>query len=174
MELKKNQIPTKSLTSWISELRQLENQGLEEKRDFVTNSWSTLNKQERLMTDIMAHAVEAIEKKLEGTVFDGSAKFEIEGQGSVIIDASGVRVSDDETEVTLSANLETFQEMLEGDLVGKSVHSQAHCRKYFVLIRRFGLRPENKAMHQSLSELLALLKKLTNKSIFLFVFLILL
>ena len=48
------------------------------------------------MTDIMAHAVEAIEKKLEGTVFDGSAKFEIEGQGSVIIDASGVRVSDDE------------------------------------------------------------------------------
>ena len=68
------------------------------------------------MTDIMVHAVEAIEKKLEGTVFDGSAKFEIEGQGSVIIDASGVRVSDDETEVTLSANLETFQEILEGDL----------------------------------------------------------
>ena len=68
------------------------------------------------MTDIMAHAVEAIEKKLEETVFDGSAKFEIEGQGSVIIDASGVRVSDDETEVTLSANLETFQEILEGDL----------------------------------------------------------
>ena len=68
------------------------------------------------MTDIMAHAVEEIEKKLEGTVFDGSAKFEIEGQGSVIIDASGVRISDDETEVTLSANLETFQEILEGDL----------------------------------------------------------
>ena len=68
------------------------------------------------MTDIMTDAVEAIEKKLGGTVFDGSAKFEIEGQGSVIIDASGVRVSDDETEVTLSANLETFQEILEGDL----------------------------------------------------------
>ena len=68
------------------------------------------------MTDIMTHAVEAIEKKFGGTVFDGSAKFEIEGEGSVIIDASGVRVSDDETEVTLSANLETFQEILEGDL----------------------------------------------------------
>ena len=68
------------------------------------------------MTDIMTHAVEAIEKKLGGNVFDGSAKFEIEGEGSVIIDASGVRVSDDETEVTLSANLETFQEILEGDL----------------------------------------------------------
>ena len=68
------------------------------------------------MTAIMTHAVEAIEKKLGGTVFDGSAKFEIEGEGAVIIDASGVRVSDDETEVTLSANLETFQEILEGDL----------------------------------------------------------
>ena len=68
------------------------------------------------MTDIMTHAAEAIEKKLGGTVFDGSAKFEIEGEGSVIIDASGVRVSDDETEVTLLANLETFQEILEGDL----------------------------------------------------------
>ena len=68
------------------------------------------------MTDIMTHAVEVIEKKLGGTVFDGSAKFEIEGEGSVIIDASGVRVSDDETEVTLLANLETFQEILEGDL----------------------------------------------------------
>ena len=68
------------------------------------------------MTDIMTHAVEEIEKKLGGTVFDGSAKFEIEGEGSVIIDASGVRVSDDETEVTLLANLETFQEILEGDL----------------------------------------------------------
>ena len=30
------------------------------------------------MTDIMAHAIDAIEKKLEGTVFDGSAKFEID------------------------------------------------------------------------------------------------
>ena len=68
------------------------------------------------MTYIMDEAVTAIEKKLEGSMFDGSAKFEIEGQGSVIIDASGVRVSDDETEVTLSANLETFQEILEGDL----------------------------------------------------------
>ena len=68
------------------------------------------------MTNIMAEAVEAIEKKLEGSVFDGSAKFAIQDEGSIIIDSSGVRVSDDETEVTLSASLETFQEILEGDL----------------------------------------------------------
>ena len=68
------------------------------------------------MTDIMTEAVEAIEKKLAGSVFDGSAKFEIQDEGSIIIDPSGVRMSDDETEVTLSASLETFQEILQGDL----------------------------------------------------------
>mgnify|MGYP001229186743 FL=1 len=68
------------------------------------------------MTAIMDEAVAAIEKKLEGSSFDGSAKFEIENEGSIIIDSSGVRVSNDETEVTLSASLETFQEILEGDL----------------------------------------------------------
>ena len=68
------------------------------------------------MTDIMAEAVEAIEKKLAGSVFDGSAKFDIEGEGSIIIDSSGVRISDDETDVTLSATLETFQDILQGDL----------------------------------------------------------
>ena len=68
------------------------------------------------MTDIMAEAVEAIEKKLGGSVFDGSAKFDIEGEGSIIIDSSGVRISDDETDVTLSATLETFQDILQGDL----------------------------------------------------------
>ena len=68
------------------------------------------------MTDIMTEAVEAIEKKLAGSVFDGSAKFEIQDEGSIIIDSSGVRISDDETEVTLSASLETFQKILQGDL----------------------------------------------------------
>tara|TARA_B100001989_G_scaffold200426_1_gene148906 strand:- start:6 stop:296 length:291 start_codon:yes stop_codon:yes gene_type:complete len=68
------------------------------------------------MTDIMTEAVEAIEKKLAGSVFDGSAKFEIQDEGSIIIDSLGVRISDDETEVTLSASLETFQEILQGDL----------------------------------------------------------
>ena len=68
------------------------------------------------MTDLMTEAVEAIEKKLSGSVFDGSAKFEIQDEGSIIIDSSGVRISDDETEVTLSASLETFQEILQGDL----------------------------------------------------------
>ena len=44
------------------------------------------------MTDIMVEAVAAIEKKLTGSVFDGSAKFEIEGEGSIIIDLSLIHI----------------------------------------------------------------------------------
>ena len=42
----KNQFSEKSLTAWISELRQLEKQSIEEKRHFVVNAWATLNKKE--------------------------------------------------------------------------------------------------------------------------------
>ena len=68
------------------------------------------------MSNIIETAVKALEEKLQDKSIDFSAKFEIENEGSIIIDSSGVRVSDDETEVTLSASLETFQEILEGDL----------------------------------------------------------
>ena len=68
------------------------------------------------MSDIMTQAVEALSNKLGGEAFDGSAKFAIEGVGSLILDEDGVRASDDDTDVTLLADLETFQAMLEGDL----------------------------------------------------------
>jgi putative sterol carrier protein len=48
--------------------------------------------------------------------FDGSAKFVIEGEGGIVLDASGARAADDETDVTLSADTETFQAILSGDL----------------------------------------------------------
>ena len=42
----KNQFSEKSLTVWISELRRLEKKSIEEKRNFVINAWSTLNRKE--------------------------------------------------------------------------------------------------------------------------------
>ena len=42
----KSETSSKNLSSWISELRQLENQSLEDKRSFVFGAWSTLNRQE--------------------------------------------------------------------------------------------------------------------------------
>ena len=48
--------------------------------------------------------------------YNGSAKFEIEGEGSVYLDADGVRISDEEADVTLKASLETFRGLFEGDV----------------------------------------------------------
>lgn len=67
------------------------------------------------MSDVVNAAVEALTAKMEGADFAGSAKFEIEGEGSIVIDGEGVRASDDETDVTLSADADTFQAILEGE-----------------------------------------------------------
>lgn len=67
------------------------------------------------MSDIVAGAVAALTEKLGDDVLDGSVKFEIEGEGGVIIDADGVRASDDDADVTLSADAELFQEIMSGE-----------------------------------------------------------
>lgn len=66
------------------------------------------------MSDIITTAVAALSEKIDS--FDGSAKFVIEGEGSIVIDSDGVRASDDETDVTMTADAETFQSILDGDL----------------------------------------------------------
>ena len=68
------------------------------------------------MSSIIEQAVTALSDKLGGASFDGSAKFAIEDEGSLIIDTSGVRAGDDETEVTLIAAADVFQDILAGDL----------------------------------------------------------
>lgn len=68
------------------------------------------------MSDVVNAAVEALNVKLGGASLDGSAKFEIEGEGAVIIDANGARAGDEETDVTLKADTDTFQSIMAGDL----------------------------------------------------------
>lgn len=68
------------------------------------------------MSEIVTMAVAALNEKLGGAGFDGVAKFQIEGEGSVVINSAGAQASDDEAEVTLSASAETFQDILSGDL----------------------------------------------------------
>ncbi|MCC5992283.1 MAG: SCP2 sterol-binding domain-containing protein [Rhodobacteraceae bacterium] len=67
------------------------------------------------MSDILSHAIAALAEKL-GDGFDGSAKFHIEGEGSIIVDSDGVREGDDDTDVTMTASAETFQGIIEGDV----------------------------------------------------------
>ena len=62
-------------------------------------------------------AVSAISEKISGG-FDGSAKFVIEGEGAVIVDGAGVRAAEetDDADVTMTADSDTFQDILSGDL----------------------------------------------------------
>ena len=67
------------------------------------------------MSDIIGKAVEALAEKMSGT-FSGAAKFVIEGEGAIMLDSSGVRAADEDAAVTLSADVETFQQIMSGDL----------------------------------------------------------
>jgi len=60
-------------------------------------------------------AVKALNEKI-GDGFDGVAKFTIEGEGDIIIDSDGARAGDADAEVTLTADADTFQAILSGDL----------------------------------------------------------
>ena len=67
------------------------------------------------MSEVIDAAVAALSAKMDGG-FDGSAKFVIEGEGAVMIDGDGVRAADEDADVTLSADADTFQDILAGDL----------------------------------------------------------
>lgn len=67
------------------------------------------------MSDIVNEAVTALNAKLAGADFDGTAKFDIEGEGCVMMDGTGARAADEEADVTLSADVETFKGIMDGD-----------------------------------------------------------
>jgi putative sterol carrier protein len=67
------------------------------------------------MSDILNEAVTVLNEKLAGADFDGTAKFDIEGEGCVMMDAAGARAADEPADVTLSADADTFQSILEGE-----------------------------------------------------------
>lgn len=68
------------------------------------------------MSDVITTAVAALNAKLGDDGFDGIAKFVLGDDGSVVIDANGARAGDDDADVTLSADTETFQQIIEGEL----------------------------------------------------------
>ena len=68
------------------------------------------------MTDVIAAAVTALNAKLGGNGFDGTAKFVIEDEGAIILDETGARAGDEEADVTMTADTDTFRAILEGNL----------------------------------------------------------
>lgn len=67
------------------------------------------------MSDVIEAAVAALAEKISGG-FDGTAKFVIEGEGAVMVDGSGVRAGDEDADVTLTADVDTFKSVMEGEL----------------------------------------------------------
>ncbi|KIN73147.1 SCP2 sterol-binding domain-containing protein [Sulfitobacter guttiformis] len=67
------------------------------------------------MSDMINEAVKVLSAKMDGVEIGGTVKFEIEGEGSVMVDDSGVRAGDEEADVTLTADPETFQGIMSGD-----------------------------------------------------------
>lgn len=66
------------------------------------------------MSDVVNAAVAVLGEKVQG--FDGVAKFVITGEGSIMIDGAGVREGDEDADVTLTADAETFKAILDGDM----------------------------------------------------------
>ena len=68
------------------------------------------------MTEIIEDAVEALREKMSKNSFDGTAKFEIEGEGSIVLNENKVYASEEETDVTFKASVEIFQQIFNGEL----------------------------------------------------------
>ncbi len=68
------------------------------------------------MSDVIDHAVSALNEKLSDAGFDGIAKFLIEGEGAIMLDSDGARAGDEEADVTMTADADTFRDILEGAL----------------------------------------------------------
>lgn len=66
------------------------------------------------MSDIVNAAVEKLQEKVGS--FSSTAKFVIEDEGSIVIDENGARAGDDDAEVTLTADRETFEGILDGSV----------------------------------------------------------
>ncbi|MFP7571557.1 SCP2 sterol-binding domain-containing protein [Marivita sp. S2033] len=68
------------------------------------------------MSDVVAQAVTGLNEKLDGGGIDGTALFNIEGEGSVIVDDAGARAGDGDADVTFNADADTFREIFDGSL----------------------------------------------------------
>lgn len=67
------------------------------------------------MSDVISQAVAVLNDKLAGADIGGTAKFCIADEGNIVVDEGGARASDEDADVTLSADADTFRSILEGE-----------------------------------------------------------
>ena len=67
------------------------------------------------MSDVVNAAVAALSEKLSGGL-PGTAKCGLAGEGALMVDGAGVRAGDEEADVTITADRDTFEGLLSGDV----------------------------------------------------------
>ncbi|MEE2773299.1 MAG: SCP2 sterol-binding domain-containing protein [Pseudomonadota bacterium] len=68
------------------------------------------------MSETLEEARISLQEKIQGAQIDGSIKFEVEDLGSIVISEGKVTISEIDTDCTLKGNLETFQQIFNGEL----------------------------------------------------------
>lgn len=70
----------------------------------------------------LAKAVETLQEKVSGEdAFGSTVRFDFEGEGAILVDGNAsppsvASNSDDEADCTITANEDTFREMMDGEL----------------------------------------------------------
>lgn len=68
------------------------------------------------MSEALETAAAALREKFAGADFEGTVKFDVEGEGIIRFADGAIRMEDGEADVTISAALDTFREIFDGDL----------------------------------------------------------
>ncbi len=68
------------------------------------------------MSDMLNAALAILQEKLGGTGLDGTLKIMIEDEGALRIDDNGASIGDEDADCTLTADAETLQGILSGDI----------------------------------------------------------
>lgn len=72
------------------------------------------------MSDILQKAFEILDAKVKETGFDRSVKFVINGEGEVTVANGAAKIADEDAELTLTADADVFEKILDGELSGAS------------------------------------------------------
>ena len=68
------------------------------------------------MSEALQTAAAALREKFADADFEGSVKFDIEDEGVILVIDGALRMEDGETDVTISASLDTLREIFDGEL----------------------------------------------------------
>ncbi len=68
------------------------------------------------MSEFLEKAAAELTAKITHSDFGGIAKFDVTGEGAIMMDAAGIRIGDEQADVTLSAEADTFRAIFDGDM----------------------------------------------------------